>query len=657
MATEPLRSEQADAEWFRRLCTGSSSARALQNHLASIESRLDSNGAQAAIDQAVHNREAFLATLHHSLANNAPFPCGLASRIPKYVAIVNLSGKRLLLTSDNDILVRALCARSSRSTPNALAEQIHRFVLWVECALSPVAGSAAHTTAFALITYSLPWQAGLDAAYWEVNTVAITTRDDGKRLVVDRHISLTSLSGDTFSARPTLAARAIDDATRGAFAVQYVATNLDAHDDARVADDEDGEGAKMRRLRSVLEAMRAQTSKDREEIGTWKATVKIRNLLYGRSIAKADLKALKAEEEANRLRTTVQKLLIESADASKRADEAQRQVEKLRRQEGAKDKLTNAATAKQSNALRRLTDQLEAAQRAAAAEREEARRAHEREREAIVARAAQERAALQAALQFKERALNQLAEANEARSLDLEATRFELARAANERVARDVAASALRAELWPPRARSTRCARSSRPSRPPRPSRRPPSRRRSRRRRWRRASPPSRAAPRRITTARPKRATRASSRTSPRVDARVAPRAAPRERAARRGAARRGAARRGTARDGADDAPSARDVDDGLTVLARAPRLATAIWHATDGHERGEIQPGQLDELDHLPRGRACASGSDAVLRAAPVRRPALYGAAKGGVASRANGALAHAAAPSQHRRRRRCDA
>jgi len=441
------RSEQADAEWFRRLCTGRNRARVLQNHLASIESRLDSNGAQAAIDQAVHNREAFLATLHHSLANNAPFPCGLASRIPKYVAIVNLSGKRLLLTSDNDILVRALCARSSRSTPRALAEQIHRFVLWIECALSPVTGSAAPTTAFVLITYSLPWQAGLDAAYWEINTAAISTRDDGKRLVMDRHIALSSLSDDTFSARPTLSARAIDDATRGAFATQYVATNLDAHDDAHMADDEDGEGAKMQRLRSVMEAMRAQTSKDREEIGTWKATVKIRNLLYGRSIAKADLKAVKAEEEANRLRTTVQKLLIESADASKRADEAQRQVEKLRRQEGAKDKLTNAATAKQSSALRRLTGQLEASQRAAVEEREEARRAHEREREAVVARASQERAALQTALQFKERALNQLAEANEARSLDLEAARFELARAATERVARDVAASALCAEL------------------------------------------------------------------------------------------------------------------------------------------------------------------------------------------------------------------
>ena len=441
------RSEQADAEWFRRLCTGSNGARVLQNHLASIESRLDSNGALAAIDQAVHNREAFLATLHHSLVNNAPFPCGLASRIPKYVAIVNLSGKRLLLTSDNDILVRALCARSSRSTSRALAEQIHRFVLWVECALSPVTGSVAPTTAFVLITYSLPWQAGLDAAYWEVNTAAISTRDDGKRLVMDRHISLSSLSNDTFSARPTLSARAIDDATRGAFAVQYVATNLDAHDYAHVADDEDAEGAKIQRLRSVMEAMRAQTSKEREEIGTWKATVKIRNLLYGRSIAKADLKALKAEEEANRLRTTVQKLLIESSDASKRADEAQRQVEKLRRQEGAKDKLTNAATAKQSNALRRLTGQLEASQRAAAEEREEARRAHEREREAIVARASQERAALQTALQFKERALNQLAEANDARSLDLEAARFELARVANERAARDVAASALCAEL------------------------------------------------------------------------------------------------------------------------------------------------------------------------------------------------------------------
>ena len=463
-ATEATdRSQEGDAAWFRRLCTGSDGARALQDHLASMEHRLDTGGADAAISQAIRNREAFLAALHHSATTGAPFPCGLAQHIPKYVAIVNLSGKRLLLTSENDVLVRALCARSSRSTPRELAQQLHRFFLWVESALI---GSS---SAFVLVTYSLPWQVGLASAYWEINTVAIAPREDGSKLVMDRHLSFSSLSEDTFTARPTLSTRTIDEATRAAFAVEYVAVDLDAtDDDARITTDDDGVGAKHGgggaavaenvRLRSLIVALRAQTRSDRDELRTLQATLKIRRLLYGRGVAKAELKAAKAADaadarvaianvERDRLRTTSQQLLVEQAEATKRADEAQRQVEKLRRQERAKDGLHNAAMAKKGDEINRLAGQLASSQRAAEEEREEARRAHEREREGLVARAAQERAGLQEALQFKERALNQLAEVNEARSLDLEAARAELARAAAEGAARDVAIAALRAEL------------------------------------------------------------------------------------------------------------------------------------------------------------------------------------------------------------------
>ena len=421
-----------------------------------------SNGHEGAISQAIRNREAFLAALHHSATTGAPFPCGLAQRIPKYVAIVNLSGKRFLLTSEKDVLVRALCARSSRSTPRELAQQLHRFFLWVESALI---GSS---SAFVLVTYSLPWQAGLASAHWEINTVAIAPREDGSKLVMDRHLSFSSLSEDTFTARPTLSTRTIDEATRAAFAVEYVAVDLDAHDDARITTDDDdarmkhggggGAAAENVRVRSLIVALRAQTSSDRDELRTLQATLKIRRLLYGRGVAKAELKAAKAADaadarvaianvERDRLRTTSQQLLVEQAEATKRADEAQRQVEKLRRQERAKDGLHNAAMAKKGDEINRLAGQLASAQRAAEEEHEATRRSHEREREGLIARAAQERSGLQEALQFKERALNQLAEVNEARSLDLEAARAELARAAAEGAARDVAIAALRAEL------------------------------------------------------------------------------------------------------------------------------------------------------------------------------------------------------------------
>ena len=102
--------EARDAAWLSRRSNNYSS-RALQDHLACVEDRLDSNGREGSIKEAGCNRETFLAAVNQACLDNTPYPCGLGSEMPRYVAIVNLSGKRMLLTSESDTLMRKLCAR------------------------------------------------------------------------------------------------------------------------------------------------------------------------------------------------------------------------------------------------------------------------------------------------------------------------------------------------------------------------------------------------------------------------------------------------------------------------------------------------------------------------------------------------------------------
>ena len=484
---ETLGMEARDAAWISRL-NASASARALRDHLACTEDRLDSNGREGSIKEVGCNRETFLAAINRSCLNDAPFPCGLGATIPRYVAVVNLSGKRMLLTSKTDTLMRKLCARSWTMHPDQLGDQLAQFGYYLEKQEAGLAeGSIVPGIAknrdpsqpppieFVLISYSLPWQAGIATAYWEINTVCVVRSQTGQRRVHDRMVTLTSLSSGIFSARPTLSTRvgdginiAIGTATEHtlrfvgdeqlrAFTDTYVAIDLDAsvssvaseRDATSVHNGQKPSAAAIEaQLRSLISALRAERIRDQSEIRMLRATeTKLRleqekalekqNEAAIASIERAQADIKEREKAANdqvldnqldldRLRSTTRKLLSEQDDAMKRTDEALKRVDKLKKQEASKDKLHNAAMAKHASEIKRLREQNEADKRAAAEQLADTKRQHSHAMGQLESRRERETNALQETLRFKERALNQLVENNDSRLAELEDARERL---------------------------------------------------------------------------------------------------------------------------------------------------------------------------------------------------------------------------------------
>lgn len=208
-------SDARDAAWLSRLHRNRS-GRVLQDHLACVEDRLDSHGREGSIQEAINNRRCFLRAVNSQLTRGRGLPCGLPTPVPRFVAIVNLSGQRMVLTSNHDTMLRKLCARSWSMHPDMLNDQLSTFTAFLDhatmTAVMPSGSTAkAHAEQFVLITYSLPWQAGMSTAFWEVNAVSMIGDAQGQRFVYDRMCSLTSMSTHVFAGRSTLNERGADD--------------------------------------------------------------------------------------------------------------------------------------------------------------------------------------------------------------------------------------------------------------------------------------------------------------------------------------------------------------------------------------------------------------------------------------------------------------
>ena len=463
--------EARDAAWFSRLAR-SRSARALQDHLACMEDRLNSRGREGSIKEAVNNRETFLSALHRCCANGTPFPCGLPEPPPLYVAIVNLSGQRMILTSDEDTLMRKLCGHSWGLHPDCLAEQLAQVAHYVNSKMAENAVSKTSQMAeFVLITYSLPWQAGISSAYWELNTVRVTTSETGQRSVRDRDLSFSSMSMCLFEdARPTLCncapgsgiamavgtssertLRYVPDEQINAFVNGYRAVDLDAPAHTSTSDEAErcvGSSSTATVdavLRGTLAQMKLDRNKDHAEINTLKAAEKQLKLDHATALAEENKKAVasieKAEQrekiadekveanakELNTLRLNNIALLTEIDEALGAKLDMQKRMDKLTKQELSKDKLHNAYSSKQTAEIKRLTDCLAAQERSAAQQISELNKAHSHAIEKLENKAETKRLTLQETLSWKEKVCNQLVENNDGKLAELEDARERLA--------------------------------------------------------------------------------------------------------------------------------------------------------------------------------------------------------------------------------------
>jgi len=467
-----LSMEARDVAWLSRLGR-SRSSRALQDHLACMEDRLSSRGREGSIKEAIGNRESFLSALNRSCANGKPYPCGLPETLPRYIAIVNLSGQRMLLTSESDALMRKLCAHSWGLHPDCLAEQLAQVVHYLNQKTGEGTNpSTTGTEEAVLITYSLPWQAGISSAYWELNTVRVITSDTGQRRVRDREISFSSMSTCLFEdARPTLCnaapgagialavgtasvhtLRFIPDEQIDAFVSTHRAVDLDAPaHPSKCNEAERGAGSSAAVdavLRSTLAAMELGRKKDQDEIGALKTAEKQLRLAHEKALSKENEKAIGCIEKAqaeikerekvaddkvaanwkelNMLRTSNIALLTEIDETLGAKLDIEKRMDKLKKQELSKDKLHNAASSKQAAEIKKLTDRIEAQERSAAQQIAELNRTHSHAIEQLEAKAETKRAALQETLSWKEKVCNQLVENNDGKMAELEDARERL---------------------------------------------------------------------------------------------------------------------------------------------------------------------------------------------------------------------------------------
>ena len=144
-------------------------------------------------------------------------PFGLPRKLPRFVAVVNLAGRRMLLTSDKPTLFQLMC-HSVLGTGNGR-----------DCAGGPVATSASAAAAAAaaaatavvdagvnklfeyqerhpettlLLTYAAPFQVEMNNLFWDLRTMVRT--DDGK--VVDGQLTYQIGQTSARSVAPTRAA-------------------------------------------------------------------------------------------------------------------------------------------------------------------------------------------------------------------------------------------------------------------------------------------------------------------------------------------------------------------------------------------------------------------------------------------------------------------
>ena len=196
-----------DVDWLAWLRASEAGA-ILQEHLACMQLRNDAQSYEGAAEDCCTWRRTFVKILNNALVRGK-VPDFLPKRnasermLPRYIAIVNLSGKKMLLYSEHSCLFRAL----TRHSHKANSENIFRtHTLFREYLTDPRRS--------VVICYSLPWQAGYGQYYWDVFSIEVqeqaiqkclAEKNEYYRVVKDRTLSWSCFSKSYFQAESTLA--------------------------------------------------------------------------------------------------------------------------------------------------------------------------------------------------------------------------------------------------------------------------------------------------------------------------------------------------------------------------------------------------------------------------------------------------------------------
>lgn len=450
----------ADAVWVKRL-SGNRAGRLLGQHLSCIDLQSRSKRRDCAVLEAIGNEKVFIHALARSLARGLPLPCGLSQPLPRFIAILNLSGERMLVYSDNPSLLRCLCTQAARMQGAELREALTAFETF------PML-SQTNSSRFVLLTYSLPWQAGTDAAFWHLSSCEATIAEDGmSSLLKDRIQHVSSVSNTVFKGKSV---RDLTDATVligpdseskprmslvsdkqiNDFTEAYSATNLDFEADTCAECAESAESQPGRRevvLNEIIGTLKQEQKQDRNEIKLLKdaktametamslameacdtnqqerETAHARELESQRNTAKDMLEASRLQNDAFAaeivaLKKDKQQLSAEKQEKIKENRKLTEKQKDTARKSDAKDALHNAALSQHVATISRLEGEVATKDERIKTTRLELEKQHgtalaklKREHEEAIER-------LTGALESKKRIINQLSENNDRKDVE-----------------------------------------------------------------------------------------------------------------------------------------------------------------------------------------------------------------------------------------------
>jgi hypothetical protein len=236
----------ADTTWLDNL-TRTAPGRQLGDHLRCVDFVIQNkNRTECPVQQVGDFRRVFCRSIaEHDRSFGLPRP------LPKFIAIVNLSGFRGIMYSSRNALIRLLCLVGPDSSERVMrnVEQVLRYAEQHSCSV--------------LCCFSLPWQAGVHQVHWEVRTLEM--RADGAirdgamcYSYTSEEVRVCATTAETDFADPAQMKASMD-----AMRLHFSACNLDTME---VADGDSQESMddseKMHKLKGIIAVVRT----DRERI-------------------------------------------------------------------------------------------------------------------------------------------------------------------------------------------------------------------------------------------------------------------------------------------------------------------------------------------------------------------------------------------------------
>lgn len=313
-----------DEAWSNRVLPVTKAGRNIRIHLAAEDERVRRPDNRESASQSI---VCLRRSICHALSKD-PTAFGLPRKMPKMIAMLNLSGKRLLVYSQSYCLIRLICCVS-----------LHATARMNEC-LADLINNASSRNLTLLFTFSLPWQS-VDDSCFEIRSLA----KQSNGTIVDGELTLCSGWQDVRSAASTIATDSTDpniiEAQVATLAKHCSATNLDMVSVEKVTADNDSN--RILKMQDVTTLLQTERKKLLSDLSTLRAEkqhqVTTITMQYEKRVADLTRSADKAANTATKI---IEELKTENDVFEKQNDELDKTL-KLLKQKAAESALVHDA--------------------------------------------------------------------------------------------------------------------------------------------------------------------------------------------------------------------------------------------------------------------------------------------------------------------------